>query len=572
MSTGAIRVIVVVLFIGSPFSCTSRAPEIDYDYTAEGDAQLADLVTRYYRPTEQENERLRGMNRTSFKAWAERSRAFLQELESTIAYDALDVSGQIDYDYFRAQLDNSILMIEDLRRWEKSPSMYIPFNAFFVPSLDLERPWEERFEEMIEGLENDLDRFERGKENLDNPPLLWTESSIEDCDYVSLYLNTSLPDIINQAPTEALKNRMTAAAEKYRAALEDYRQFLATNLRPRSRGSYAVGEEVYNRLLTNHFMNYTVEELIAIGEREIENNLKLLEETAREIDPSKTWDQLLRENWLDHVAPWDLFDDLKQEKDRAKKIVYEQLVNVPPGLDAEYRYAKEAHYNTIAQGQSGIGPITFTHGNKYIGYFAIPYIDHYETMDRKSIFMRDWNRSWYIAQHIPHEVYPGHFFESFMQKKNMRPARLYAGSAPFTSVRAAFAEGWGVYSEEVMADLGYFQGDKRMYLSHLGHRMWRIARILIDPKMHSRGMSYDEAHRFFMSIGLTAGQAHVETSQVTIMPVHDAAYYIGKLEILALREEYKELKGNEFDFKHFHTQLLLLGGTPPLLARREMIR
>ena len=149
-------------------------------------------------------------------------------------------------------------------------------------------------------------------------------------------------------------------------------------------------------------------------------------------------------------------------------------MDVPPGLALEYRYAKEAHYNTIAQGQSGIGPMTFIHGNKHIGYFAIPYIDHYETMERKSIFMRDWNRSWYIAQHIPHEVYPGHFFEGFMQKKNMRPARRLAGSAPFTSIRAAFSEGWGVYGEEVMVDLGYFQGDKRMYLSHLGHRMWRI--------------------------------------------------------------------------------------------------
>ena len=207
--------------------------------------------------------------------------------------------------------------------------------------------------------------------------------------------------IFERAPTEELKDRMTAAAEKYREALEDYRRFLATDLRPRSTGTYVIGEENFNRLLGNYFMDYTVDELNAIGEREIENNTRLLEETAREIDPDKTWDQLLRENWLDHVAPWDLFDDLKREKNRAKKIVYEQLVNVPPGLEAEYRYAKEAHYNTIAQGQSGSGPTVFRHGNKHIGYFAIPYIDHYETMDRKSIYMRDWNRSWYIASAYP---------------------------------------------------------------------------------------------------------------------------------------------------------------------------
>ena len=141
-----------------------------------------------------------------------------------------------------------------------------------------------------------------------------------------------------------------------------------------------------------------------------------------------------------------------------------------------------------------------------------------------------------------------------MEAKNMRPARRLAGSAPFTSMNAAFSEGWGVYGEEVMSDLGYFQDDKRMYLAHLGHRMWRIARILIDQKMHARGMTYNEAHEFFMSIGLTAGQAHVEASQVTTNPVHDAAYYIGKLEILDLRNDYAAHTANQYDSKQFHIQ------------------
>jgi hypothetical protein len=560
-----------VLGVVHSLSWSQENNDIGYDYIAEGDPQLGSLVTRYYQPTDEEDEKLRGMSRASYEAWIARAKSYLHELDTTIDYDALDVAGQVDFDYFHAQLDNSILMLEDLRRWENSPAMYVPFEAFFSPSLDLERPWEERFVEMIAGLESDLFMFSRGKENLKNPPLLWTERAIESCKYVSLYLNTSLPDIIDRAPTDALKDRMIAAAEKYRAALEDYQKFLETDLKPRSTGTYAVGEENYKRLLKNHFMDYSVDELIAIGERELEKNIRLLEETAREIDPDKTWDQLLRENWLDHVAPWELFDDLKREKDRAKKIVYDQMVNVPLGLEAEYRYAKEAHYNTLAQGQSGIGPTVFRHGNKYIGYFAIPYIDHYETMERKSIFMQDWNRSWYIAQHIPHEVYPGHFFQDFMQKKNMRPARRLASSAPFTYVNPTFTEGWAVYAEEVMSDLGYFENDKRMYLAHLGHRMWRIARIFIDPMMHARGMSYEEAHKFFMSIVLTVGQAHVETSQATVLPVHDATYYVGKLEVMKLRDDYKKYKGADYDFKEFHTKLLLLGGTPTLLARREMI-
>ena len=84
-------------------------------------------------------------------------------------------------------------------------------------------------------------------------------------------------------------------------------------------------------------------------------------------------------------------------------------------------------------------------------------------------------------------------------------------------------------------------------------------------------MSYDEAHAFFMSIGLTVGQAHVEARQVTTLPVHDAAYYIGKLELMQLRDDYMAMTDVEYGMKQFHTKLLLLGGVPPLLARREML-
>jgi hypothetical protein len=231
---------IAVLGVVHSLSWSQENNDIGYDYIAEGDPQLGSLVTRYYQPTDEEDEKLRGMSRASYEAWIARAKSYLHELDTTIDYDALDVAGQVDFDYFHAQLDNSILMLEDLRRWENSPAMYVPFEAFFSPSLDLERPWEERFVEMIAGLESDLFMFSRGKENLKNPPLLWTERAIESCKYVSLYLNTSLPDIIDRAPTDALKDRMIAAAEKYRAALEDYQKFLETDLKPRSTGTYAV--------------------------------------------------------------------------------------------------------------------------------------------------------------------------------------------------------------------------------------------------------------------------------------------------------------------------------------------
>jgi uncharacterized protein (DUF885 family) len=186
--------------------------------------------------------------------------------------------------------------------------------------------------------------------------------------------------------------------------------------------------------------------------------------------------------------------------------------------------------------------------------------------------MMDWNRSWYIAQQIPHEVYPGHHFHIFMTQKNLRPARQLAGSAPHTDVSSTMSEGWAVYAEELMYDYGYLQNEPRLFLSHLQHRLWRIARIILDPQFHTGRIDYEYMVDFFEGTGATRGQAHVEATQITNIPAHDVGYYMGVVEIKALIQEYKSILGDEnFDIRQFNTDLLLRGNVPVALIRSEML-
>ncbi len=539
-------------------------------FGAESDTELDALITRFYRPGEQEKAPFQGMGRATYLARIQRAKDFLRELHERIDYDQLDIADQVDYDYFRAQLDNSILMMEVLRRWERDPSMYFPFDAFFEPLLDEGSPWEERFEQMVQGMEESVVRFQWGKENLKDPPLVWTEQAIRHCDGIMRYFRQSVPKLLERSPSASLKERLSAASENYQKRLVDYKHFLETDLKPRSTGTFAIREENYDRMLEDYFLDYTVDELIDWGKRLYDENVALMERVAAQIDPDKTWQELLQENMMDHPAPWELYTTLAREADRAREIVYTKLVNVPEGMTEQYRYVEAGHWATLPRGASGIGPFVFT-GDAHVGYYALPSIDFYDSFERKNELMLDWSRAWFIAQQIPHEVYPGHHFQVFMASQNERPARRLVGASPFTDVGASFSEGFAVYSEEVMYDLGYLQNDPRLYLAHLAHRHWRIARVSIDPLVHARGMSYEEAHKFFMDAGLTEGQAHVETTQITRMPVHDVAYYVGKLEVMDLLREYRELAGDDFDYKRFHTELMLLGGTPVKLARKEML-
>ena len=93
-----------------------------------------------------------------------------------------------------------------------------------------------------------------------------------------------------------------------------------------------------------------------------------------------------------------------------------------------------------------------TVGNNLFGYYDIPTTAQFDTWEEKAGFMMDWSRGWIIAQQVPHEIYPGHHFQSFMQQQSKRPLRRYASNAPFS-------EGWGVYAEDLMYEMGYMRDD-----------------------------------------------------------------------------------------------------------------
>ncbi|MGH9335400.1 MAG: DUF885 domain-containing protein, partial [Vicinamibacteria bacterium] len=556
---------VVVFSATALVLCTSAHPT--QNLPPPGSAKINDVVQRFYGPTEAERAQIDGLSRAAIEARIGRTKEFLEELQA-IPLRGLAVPDAVDHEYFRAQLDSSLHHLEVLRRWENDPSMYLPFGEFYRPSVDPLLGDTERVEAMVRGFEQAPVRFQWAKENLKNPPLLWTEEAIKRCDGIQHFLDFMVPQIAEKTPT--LKARLLKSAKDFGAHLGDYRAFLDRELRPRSTGSYVVGKANYERLLKNRSMHYDIVELIELGRTEHEKTRRLLEETARQIEPRKTWTEIFQENWLDFPAPWDLHRYLQQEAERARKLVYEKLVNVPAGSREEYHYIDAGHYRN--RSRMGYGASAgFREGGIYATYYDLPSTDQYESLQDKIELMLDWNRGWILGTQISHEVYPGHHFQGFMASHNKRPARALTRNGLFTDVNSAWGEGWGVYCEELMHEYGYHQGNLRIRLTQLQNRFWRTARVIIDPSLHTGEMTYDEAVAVFMDAGLPEGGARLEATVVTRSPTREASYYIGSLEVRRLVEEARKLEGDRFNLKEFHTRLLLLGATPPALARKEIL-
>src|SRR5205085_2990750 len=105
--------------------------------------------------------------------------------------------------------------------------------------------------------------------------------------------------------------------------------------------------------------------------------------------------------------------------------------------------------------------------------------------ERVRSFMREYNR--YMLQILTiHEAYPGHYVQ--LEYSNRNPSLIR--KVLFSGV---FAEGWAVYTEQVMLDEGYGKGDLALRLMQLKWYLRAVVNAILDHKMHCTGMTDEEA-------------------------------------------------------------------------------
>jgi uncharacterized protein (DUF885 family) len=169
-----------------------------------------------------------------------------------------------------------------------------------------------------------------------------------------------------------------------------------------------------------------------------------------------------------------------------------------------------------------------------------------------------------IPATVAHEAYPGHHLQ--LSVACNIPSRVRRSSA--TSV---LVEGWAFYCEELMAEQSYYQ-DARCRVLQLKDVLWRASRVVIDVGLHTRGMTVDQAAAMLTEVArLEPPNARVEVLRYTRMPTQPMSYAVGRQAILDLRETIRRSRGDAFDLKRFHDELLSYGSIPIALIRNRML-
>ncbi|MCP4903252.1 MAG: DUF885 domain-containing protein [bacterium] len=163
-----------------------------------------------------------------------------------------------------------------------------------------------------------------------------------------------------------------------------------------------------------------------------------------------------------------------------------------------------------------------------------------------------------------HEAVPGHHFQIAIGNEQDVP--LFTKGGGFYT---AFVEGWALYAEHLVMELGWYDDDIYSELGRLQWDLLRAARLVVDTGLHYYRWSRQEAIDYFIDeVGRSPEGSRQQIDRYLYYSGQATAYKTGMIKILELREHAKDELGEHFDIKEFHRAVLLHNRVPlPLLER-----
>ena len=186
--------------------------------------------------------------------------------------------------------------------------------------------------------------------------------------------------------------------------------------------------------------------------------------------------------------------------------------------------------------------------------------------------------TWREVTTVFHEGVPGHHLQVAQTAYRSNLLNRWQRLMCWVS---GHGEGWALYAERLMADLGYLDdpGDR---LGMLDAQAFRAARVVVDIGMHlsleiPAGTGFHDGETWTPELGLEFLRLHCSMPDEFLLfeldrylgwPGQAPSYKVGERIWLQARDEVRAAQGDAFDLKAFHRRALDLGalGLDPLRA------
>jgi uncharacterized protein (DUF885 family) len=369
---------------------------------------------------------------------------------------------------------------------------------------------------------------------------------------------TRFPDTIAEADRAALRAKAVQAYEQsVRPGFTKLHEFLATKYLPACRQTIAVdalpnGAALYAYNVKWHTTTaLTPKEIHEIGQSEVKRIRGEMDKVIASAGFKGTYPEFV--TFL-RTAPQFYYTDaaalLSGYRDIAKR------------ADPELPHL----FGRLPQNQYGVKPVPDAVAPSQTTAYYDPgafNVGRPGTMFANT-YKLDARPKWEMEALTMHEAVPGHHLQiSIAQEVQGLPE--FRKNSSYT----AFVEGWGVYSESLGQEMGFYK-DPYAKFGQLTYEMWRAVRLVVDTGMHSMGWTRDQAIEFFSAnAAKTPQDITVEVDRYIVWPGQALGYKIGQLKIRDLRASSTRDLGPKFDVRKFHDVVLGEGALPlDVLERR----
>jgi Bacterial protein of unknown function (DUF885) len=468
---------------------------------------------------------------------------------------------------------SELLTLEELRPLSKNPDIYSAevTNSIYLLMARKFAPPEERLRSVISRERKIPGILGVAHENLQNPPLIYTEIAIEQLPGIIVFYQKDVPLAFADVKDKELLSAFAKSNAEVIAALQQYQIWLKSELLHRSHGDFRIGAANFSKkLLYEDMVDTPLPRLLEIGMSDLRKNHAEFQRVAKEIDSNRTPAEVLKQLQAMHPAPDQLLATFRATFDGLTAFIEtKKIITIPSGPKPIVQETPPFERATTTASMDTPGPFE---SKAKESYFNVTLPAAGDSAEEVQSLMAGFNVGTIVSTSA-HETYPGHYMQY-----------LWTDRAP-TKLRKVFysntnAEGWAHYCEQMMLEEGYAQPGvgakdareaKFIRLGQLQDALLRDARFIVGIRMHTGKMSFDEARAFFVKEGYQSEKiAQIEAKRGTSDPTY-LYYTLGKLEILKLREDYKKKLGAGYTLGKFHDEFMSQGLPPISVVRQTLL-
>jgi len=525
--------------------------------------------------------RLEDLSAESRAKWNQRTRRALADLPHAIDYSRLSRAGQVDFEIFKHELEKTLWLDENTRPFEEDPRTYTDYINGSVYALLTQStlPKETNLTNALARMRQIPQVVAAARRTLTRPARSVLETAIgQNRGSIGFYEK----EIFTLAGETPQRDALRKAAAEVAACLKDYQEFLETEVRPRANGQWRLGREKFLKKLDLELdAGLSADQVLAAAEADFIRVERELYLTARQLwgrhyplqplppDNSAGHRAAIRAAVKavekEHGRPEDLTRDARATVEQIRHFIRDRKILRLPDPDRcqviempEFKRGNSTAYMEAAPPLDAAAQSFYAVSPPPAGWDAA----------RVRSLLEEYNRHMLHVLTI-HEAYPGHYVQLEYANRNPSLIRRVLGSG-------VYIEGWAVYTEQMMLDQGYGDGDLALRLMQLKFQLRAVTNSILDHKMHCSGMSDEEAMSLMVDGAYQSeGEARLKIIRAKQTSCQLSTYFVGRTAMCRLRESIQTEMGDRFDLARYHEAVLEEGSVPvkylPELVRARLI-